>query len=109
MQITVDSRDSLQDVLRVVGSLFSVELAVATGDADSAAVAQNGSARKRATSKRAAAEPSQRRARRSTARNAAPDLAAVRAWAREHGHQVSDRGRVPNAVLNAYRESVQGA
>jgi len=30
------------------------------------------------------------------------DLDAVRAWARENGHEVSDRGRVPGAVLAAY-------
>jgi nucleoid-associated protein Lsr2 len=30
------------------------------------------------------------------------DLAAVRAWAKENGHQVSDRGRLPKAVLDAY-------
>ena len=31
------------------------------------------------------------------------NLAAVRAWARENGHEVSDRGRVPNAIVEAYR------
>jgi hypothetical protein len=30
------------------------------------------------------------------------DLAAVRAWAKENGHKVSDRGRLPKAVLDAY-------
>lgn len=30
------------------------------------------------------------------------DTAAVRAWARENGHQVSDRGRVPGTVVDAY-------
>ncbi|WEG07793.1 Lsr2 family protein [Microbacterium horticulturae] len=30
------------------------------------------------------------------------DLAAVRAWARDNGHQVSDRGRIPATVLDAY-------
>ncbi|PKI89872.1 hypothetical protein CW368_11955 [Actinomycetales bacterium SN12] len=30
------------------------------------------------------------------------DLAAVRSWARENGHEVSDRGRVPASVLEAY-------
>ena len=30
------------------------------------------------------------------------DTAAVRAWARENGHQVSDRGRVPGSVVDAY-------
>jgi hypothetical protein len=29
-------------------------------------------------------------------------LGAVRAWARENGHKVSDRGRVSQEVLNAY-------
>lgn len=33
------------------------------------------------------------------------DLGAVRAWAKEHGHQVADRGRVPKAVLDAYKEA----
>lgn len=30
------------------------------------------------------------------------DLAEVRAWARDNGYQVSDRGRIPNEVLEAY-------
>ena len=30
------------------------------------------------------------------------DLAEVRAWARNNGHQVSDRGRVSAEVLDAY-------
>lgn len=30
------------------------------------------------------------------------DLSAVRSWARENGHEVSDRGRVPASVLEAY-------
>jgi hypothetical protein len=30
------------------------------------------------------------------------DLAAVRVWAKQNGHQVSDRGRLPKAVLDAY-------
>lgn len=30
------------------------------------------------------------------------DLSAIRAWAKENGHQVSDRGRVPDAVQQAY-------
>ncbi len=30
------------------------------------------------------------------------DLDAVRAWARDNGHTVSDRGRVSNKVLEAY-------
>jgi len=30
------------------------------------------------------------------------DLDAVRAWARDNGHTVSDRGRVSNRILEAY-------
>ncbi|WP_394278390.1 Lsr2 family protein [Microbacterium sp.] len=33
------------------------------------------------------------------------DLTAVREWARANGHNVSDRGRVPGAVLEAYAAS----
>ena len=33
------------------------------------------------------------------------DLAAIRAWAKENGHQVSDRGRLPKSVLDAYTAS----
>lgn len=39
--------------------------------------------------------------RRSTAAKR-DDLDRVRAWAREHGHQVSERGRVAATVLEAY-------
>jgi hypothetical protein len=28
---------------------------------------------------------------------------AVRAWAREHGHKVSDRGRIPAAIVAEYQ------
>jgi len=33
------------------------------------------------------------------------DQAAVRAWARANGHTVNERGRVPAAVVEAYRAS----
>nr|WP_295838421.1 Lsr2 family protein [uncultured Microbacterium sp.] len=48
----------------------------------------------------------------STARRGRParrgndvDLGAVREWARANGHTVSDRGRVPATVLDAYAEA----
>ncbi|HSU09851.1 MAG TPA: histone-like nucleoid-structuring protein Lsr2 [Pseudonocardia sp.] len=28
---------------------------------------------------------------------------AIREWARQHGHQVSDRGRIPKSVIEAYQ------
>ncbi|MGO2749084.1 MAG: histone-like nucleoid-structuring protein Lsr2 [Pseudoclavibacter sp.] len=30
------------------------------------------------------------------------DLAEVRAWAKSNGHALSDRGRIPGAILDAY-------
>ncbi|KQZ83267.1 hypothetical protein ASD56_13240 [Microbacterium sp. Root166] len=30
------------------------------------------------------------------------DFSAIRAWAKDNGHQVSERGRVPASVLEAY-------
>jgi hypothetical protein len=31
------------------------------------------------------------------------DTAAIRAWARAHGHKVSDRGRISKSVMEAYK------
>lgn len=45
----------------------------------------------------------QRRSRKRSPRTGGDvDLNAVRAWARENGHTVSDRGRVSSTILEAY-------
>jgi len=36
------------------------------------------------------------------------DVGAIRQWARDNGHQVSERGRVPASVIEAY-EAAQNA
>ncbi|MGO1385507.1 MAG: histone-like nucleoid-structuring protein Lsr2 [Arachnia sp.] len=33
------------------------------------------------------------------------DASAVRTWAREHGYEVSDRGRVPKEIRDAYDQA----
>ena len=33
------------------------------------------------------------------------DLGSVRAWARENGHQVSDRGRISASIIEAYKDA----
>ncbi|MGC5173267.1 histone-like nucleoid-structuring protein Lsr2 [Microbacterium sp. DT81.1] len=44
-----------------------------------------------------------RRSNSSSARGAGrTDLVSVRAWARDNGHEVSERGRVPASVIEAY-------
>ena len=37
------------------------------------------------------------------ARSNREETAAIREWAREHGHKVSDRGRIPKSVVEAYQ------
>jgi hypothetical protein len=49
------------------------------------------------------------RPRRSAGTTQRTDPAAVRAWARAHGHLISDRGRIPTAVLQAYESARQGS
>lgn len=38
-----------------------------------------------------------------------PETAKAREWALANGHKVSDRGRVPQTVIDAYRTSLNGA
>jgi hypothetical protein len=47
------------------------------------------------------------RPRRSAATAQQNDPAAIRAWARAEGHPVSDRGRIPAPVLQAYEAAQQ--
>ena len=47
------------------------------------------------------------RPRRSAATAQQDDPAAIRAWARAKGHPVSDRGRIPAQVLQAYEAAQQ--
>jgi hypothetical protein len=37
------------------------------------------------------------------ARSNREETAAIREWARQHGHKVNDRGRIPKAVIEAYQ------
>jgi hypothetical protein len=48
------------------------------------------------------------RPRQSAATTQQNDTAAIRAWARDHGHPVSDRGRIPATVRQAYEAAQHG-
>lgn len=43
-----------------------------------------------------------RRGAGSSARSSSGSASDIRAWARSNGHQVSDRGRVPQEIVDAY-------
>ncbi|MGM7668323.1 histone-like nucleoid-structuring protein Lsr2 [Microbacterium sp. A93] len=51
--------------------------------------------------RRASAPTSRGTGRKRTA--ASPETAVIREWANAHGHSVSERGRIPQAVVEAYR------
>ncbi|WP_260502555.1 Lsr2 family protein [Rhodococcus aetherivorans] len=42
------------------------------------------------------------RTRRKTVAGTKEQLAAIRAWAKTHGYQVSDRGRIPQHVIDQF-------
>jgi Lsr2 len=92
MQVTFDSAEPLDRVLKVLGSLYSVELTV-SGRAGS-----RGS--RSATGSRPAG-----RGTRGPRRGSAAAASDVREWARANGYEVSERGRMSNALVAAYRDS----
>jgi len=52
---------------------------------------------------RVARSTSARRSTAGAARSNPTDLAAARTWLRGNGHEVSDRGRIPNHLMELYR------
>jgi hypothetical protein len=121
VRLTIDSTEPLDEVVKVLGAMYGVTLVVSDAETGTAPppVADVDTPPPAAEEKTAppsspAAEetptprrkrPSRRRAPRAgrTARDV--DNAEIRAWARENGYTVSDRGRVPATIVAAYREA----
>ena len=108
MKISIDSNEPLKGVLRVVGAAYDVTLTVVRAEPANDETAN--SLRPRGLSPR----PSQGNQAtrnggtgrgRSSKDRAKVSNAELRSWARESGHPVSDRGRVPAAVVTAYRQA----
>jgi hypothetical protein len=115
LKLTIDSTEALEDTLRVVGALYNVTLnvsdnpAAGTRSSTSSTTAAASTATSRAPRKGQTAQKRKRPARR-PARSAVNgrgrvDTATVRAWARNNGYEIADRGRVPTAVLTAYQQA----
>jgi hypothetical protein len=119
MKLTLDSAESLDDALRVVGALYGVRLAVTADDAPQTETADQptiatgtvgDAAGRRASSsreKRQAGKGGRAASRRRGTRRPDPsgNTAEIRAWARQSGLIVSDRGRISGTVLAAYRNA----
>ncbi|MDE0547093.1 Lsr2 family protein [Microbacterium sp. C7(2022)] len=81
------------------GTAYEIDLTQAHATALREAFAPYIDAGRRVTSSRTANSGPTPRSRR---RSGQQDYSAVRAWAKENGHQVSERGRVPASVMEAY-------
>ncbi len=116
MKVTIDSTEPLQDALRVIGALYDVTLTQpepasngattttrTTRTRKPAATAGRGSATQ-LSPQSAAPRGAGRRSRRAAATAAAPKTSEIRAWAQANGHQISDRGPLPAAVVAEYRQ-----
>jgi len=129
LKLTVDSNEPLDHAMRVVGALYGVTLAVASEDEDAIKSYSNGADkpatqkprkatnRKRTAKKKppaakatqpvASAADTDAQPERTTAPRpvGSPSNVEVRAWARENGFTVSDRGRVPASIVTAFRNA----
>jgi hypothetical protein len=116
LRISIDTTEPLEDVIRVVGALYDVTLAVAATSETAEAVPARvpaGRGVSRTAKGKASRAKSNGRGRAGSGDQSDKRLGTVsnddlRSWARENGHTVSDRGRVPAAVVTAYHER-QGA
>ena len=110
MRITIDTSDPLEHSLRVLGAVYDVQLTVAghaeatasaPPDSDGSAVKLSGQAQRRGARANKTGSPRQR-----SRVGGKPDTATMRQWAREHGLQVPDRGRIPKEITRAYEATV---
>jgi len=108
LRISIDSADLLDDVIRVVGAAYNVTLTVSTTkEASTTAppeMTSKGGAGSRAATAKGARATSIRRGR-PAQQVAKVSSEVLRSWARANDHTVSDRGRIPKAVIAAHRDA----
>lgn len=79
------------------GTAYEIDLSSANADALRSAVRPYIDAGRRVSAAASGSAAQRKRASRS------PETARIRAWAAENGHTVSERGRVPAPIVEAYR------
>jgi len=77
---------------------YEIDLSTENADALRAALAPYIAAGRRSSSATASRGGAPRKRSSSS-----PEIAAIRAWAQANGHAVSERGRIPAAITEAYR------
>lgn len=108
MQVTFDSTEPLEGVLAVLTAMYGTPVTASRdGEQQAAATPRPETQPGRRTRKAgaASAQPATAgRSRRTGRVTPAPvDVAAARAWARDHGITVNPRGQLAAAVLAAYQ------
>lgn len=96
----LDTEEGKQITFSVDGRAYEIDLSEENADKFYKALAPFVSVARPAGS---ATAP--RAGRRATRAKSDVDLGAVRQWARENGHTVSDRGRVPATIVDAYKSA----
>ena len=79
------------------GTAYEIDLTDENAAALRSAIAPYVSAARSISSSRGASDASRKRRR-----PGQQDYSAVRAWAKDNGYQVSERGRVPASIIEAY-------
>ena len=113
MKVTIDSSESLESAIRVLGAMYDVTLTVTTQAASPVqksrttrkASSSSSAKRSRTAKPKAAAVSTKGPVRPSKASAANVSASELRTWARANGYQVSNHGRLPGSLTTAYREA----
>jgi len=105
LKVTLESTESLQDALRVVGALYGVQLVVAGDSPDSddqPATRQSTPKSSGRRGRRPAATETPAATASSATKASSATTSELRAWAKANGVDVNERGPVPASVRDAY-------
>jgi hypothetical protein len=107
--ITTDDLDGTPDAETIRfsynGTSYTIDLGKRNRTAFEKALKPYIEVAQKSPGRRGAASSTGRRTRGGRRRGSSVDLSAVRAWARENGLDVSERGRIAQSVVDAYNES----
>jgi len=84
------------------GAEYTIDLSQQHLDEFNDAMAKYIGAAQKISGRRTSSSSASPRSTRSTTKPDKNQLGAIRAWARENGYQVSDRGRISQEVIDAY-------
>ena len=98
VQLTIDTSQPLEDVLRVLGAMYNVGITVEPAPEPTPSPTRT-TARRATARRRAGRTPV--RSHGTTSRSGASS-AEIRAWAVANGFDVGTKGRIPRAVVDAF-------